>query len=110
VIEMRCASGVRDAAIERPVRTEHGEFADLVCVESGWVDTEFAEIITANFGAAAFEPDVPAPLPPHRDNPVARPERRESAPAGRASPPRSGRPITRVGACERSPPAPQVER
>jgi phage tail protein X len=106
---MRCASGVRSAATERQARTEHGDFADLLCVEPGWVDIEFAEIIAANFGAAAFEPDVPAPLPPHRDNPVSRPERREFAPLGRASP-RRARPTTRIGACERSPPPAPVER
>lgn len=100
---MTDGSGLRDAATDRRSRTERDEFADLVCAEPGWLDTEFAAIITANFGASAFDPDLP--LPPHRDDPAAsRPGRRQPAPTGPASATAHTRMTRRVGACERSPP------
>jgi hypothetical protein len=103
VIEMTDASGLRDAVTDRRSQTERGEFADLVYAEPGWLDTEFDAIITANFGVSAFDPDIPMPLPPHRDIPAAsRPGRREPASTGLV--PAHTRMTRRVGACERSPP------
>jgi hypothetical protein len=103
VIEMTDARGLRGAVTGRRSRTGCGEFADLVCTEPGWLDTEFEAIIAANFGVRAFDPDIPMPLPPHRDVPAAsRPGRREPAWPGPV--PAHTRMARRVGACERSPP------
>jgi hypothetical protein len=104
VIEMTDASVLRDAATDRRSRTERDEFADMVYAEPGWLDAEFTAIITANYGVSAFDSDIPAPLPPHRDIPAAsRPGRREPIPIGQA-PTEPSATTRRVGACERSPP------
>jgi hypothetical protein len=102
VIEMVGASGFGAATTDRRSRTE---FADLVLAESAWLDTEFAAIVAANFGAPAVDPDLPTPSPPHRDRPAAsRPGRRTPVPIGHAPPTEHSRMARRVGACERSPP------